>query len=90
MGGKTSAASHNKYMAKAYDRVNLILRKDAHAGQVSGLSEQAAAVQAAADAAGESLNAYIVGAVAQRMDRDASAPQSPVDALPPEVEHMLE
>ena len=39
---------------------------------------------------GESLNAYIVGAVAQRMDRDASAPQSPVDALPPEVEHMLE
>lgn len=45
----------------------------------------ATAVQAAADAAGESLNAYIVGAVAQRMDRDASAPQSPVDALPPEV-----
>lgn len=51
---------------------------------------EAVAVQAAADAAGESLNAYIVGAVAQRMDRDASAPQSPVDALPPEVEHMLE
>ena len=49
MGGKTSAASHNKYIAKAYDRVNLILRKD-----------------------GESLNAYIVGAVAQRMERDAS------------------
>ena len=79
MGGKTSAASHNKYMAKAYDRVNLILRKDA--------PQNKAAVQAAAD---ESLNAYIVGAVAQRMDRDASAPQSPVDALPPEVEHMLE
>ena len=79
MGGKTSAASHNKYMAKAYDRVNLILRKDA--------PQNKAAVQAAA---GESLNAYIVGAVAQRMDRDASAPQSPVDALPPEVEHMLE
>lgn len=82
MGGKTSAASHNKYMAKAYDRVNLILRKDG--------PQNKAAVQAAADAAGESLNAYIVGAVAQRMDRDASAPQSPVDALPPEVEHMLE
>ena len=28
MGGKTSAASKNKYIAKAYDRVNLILRKD--------------------------------------------------------------
>ena len=59
MGGKTSAASHNKYMAKAYDRVNLILRKDA--------PQNKAAVQAAADAAGESLNAYIVGA--------ANAPQ---------------
>ena len=82
MGGKTSAASHNKYIAKAYDRVNLILRKDA--------PQNKAAVQAAADAAGESLNAYIVGAVAQRMERDASsAPESPTEALPPEVEEML-
>lgn len=47
MGGKTSAASKNKYIAKAYDRVNLILRKDA--------PQNKAAVQAAADAAGESL-----------------------------------
>lgn len=78
MGGKTSAASKNKYMAKAYDRVNLILRKDA--------PQNKAAVQAAADTAGESLNAYIVGAVAQRMERDASsAPESPAEALPPEV-----
>ena len=45
----------------------------------------AAAVQAAADAAGESLNAYIVGAVAQRMDRE----QPTEDALPPETEEML-
>ena len=43
------------------------------------------AVQAAADAAGESLNAYIVGAVAQRMDRE----QPTEDALPPETEEML-
>ena len=51
----------------------------------------AVAVQYAADSAGESLNAYIVGAVAQRMERDASsAPESPADALPPEVENMLE
>lgn len=83
MGGKTSAASHNKYIAKAYDRVNLILRKDG--------PQNKTAVQSAADAAGESLNAYIVGAVAQRMERDASrAPQSPAGALPPEVEDMLE
>ena len=45
----------------------------------------ATAVQAAADAAGESLNAYIVGAVAQRMDRE----QPTEDALPPEAEEML-
>jgi len=83
MGGKTSAASKNKYIAKAYDRVNLILRKDG--------PQNKAAVQSAADAAGESLNAYIVGAVAQRMEWDASsAPQSPAGALPPEGENMLE
>lgn len=34
---------------------------------------------------GESLNAYIVGAVAQRMDRE----QPTEDALPPETEEML-
>jgi len=76
MGGKTSAASHNKYIAKAYDRVNLILRKDS--------PQNKAAVQAAADAAGESLNAYIVGAVAQRMDAS-----TPPGALPPDVESLL-
>ena len=62
MGGKTSAASKNKYIAKAYDRVNLILRKDG--------PQNKAAVQEAAESAGESLNAYIVGAIAQRMDKD--------------------
>ena len=51
----------------------------------------AVAVQSAADAAGESLNAYIVGAVAQRMERDASsAPEGPAEPLPPDVENMLE
>lgn len=51
----------------------------------------AVAVQSAADSAGESLNAYIVGAVAQRMERDASnALQSPAGALPSDVEDMLE
>ena len=44
-----------------------------------------------ADSAGESLNAYIVGAVAQRMERDAnSAPKSAAGVLPPEVEDRLE
>lgn len=53
----------NKYIAKKYDRVNLVLKKDA-----SPTKEE---VQAAADAAGESLNGYIVGAVKQRMEREA-------------------
>ena len=77
MGGKASAASKNKWNTKTYDRVNLILRKDA--------PQNKAAVQAAADAAGESLNAYIVGAVTQRMDRE----QPTEGALPPETEEML-
>ena len=47
----------------------------------------ATAVQAAADAAGESLNAYIVGAVAQRMDREQ--PTEGAGTLPPETEEML-
>ena len=54
----------NKYIAKNYDRVNLVFKKDS-----SPTKEE---VQAAADAAGESLNGYIVGAVKQRMEREAS------------------
>ena len=63
MGGKTSAASKNKYNAKVYDRVAVVLCKDG--------PQNKAAVQEAAESAGESLNAYIVGAIAQRMDKDS-------------------
>ena len=48
MGGRTSAASHNKYNAKAYDRINLVVRK--------GQKEQ---IQEYAKEKGMSLNAYI-------------------------------
>lgn len=48
MGGRTSAASHNKYNAKAYDRVNLVVPK--------GQKEQ---IQEYAKERGMSLNAYI-------------------------------
>ena len=48
MGGRTSAASHNKYNAKAYDRVNLVVPK--------GQKEQ---IQEYAKEHGMSLNAYI-------------------------------
>ena len=48
-------------------------------------------VSTAAAAAGESTQGYILTAVRQRMERDASsAPESPAEALPPDVENMLE
>jgi predicted HicB family RNase H-like nuclease len=52
MGGKTSSTSINKYMAKAYDRVALIVPKG-----------QKAVWQAAAEAEGVSLNKFIQEAV---------------------------
>lgn len=66
MGGRASAASKNKYNAKVYDRVALVLRK--------GTQTDKAYVQAAADAAGESLNGYITKAIAQRMEREGALP----------------
>lgn len=50
-----------KYEAAKYDKVLVRIPKG-----------QRAEVQAAADAVGESLNGYIVGAVKQRMEREAS------------------
>lgn len=50
---------------------------------------EADAVSAAATAAGESTQGYILTAVRQRMERDASAPQKPTEALTPDVERML-
>lgn len=58
--GKAQTRASNKYIAKAYDRANLVLRKD-----TSPTKEE---VQAEADAAGESLNAFIVGAIKKRLD----------------------
>ena len=52
----------NKYIAKAYDRVNLVLKKD-----TSPTKDE---VQAAADAEGVSLNAYIVAAISQQLNKD--------------------
>ena len=52
---------------------------------------EAGAVSTAAAAAGESTQGYILTAVRQRMERDASnALQSPAGALPSDVENMLE
>ena len=58
MGGKTSIESHNRYIRKTYDRINFAVPKG-----VKGEIRQAA------DAAGQSVNAYILDAVRERMQR---------------------
>lgn len=63
--GSARTRAQNKYIGKAYDRVSLVLRKDS--------PQSKAATQAAADAAGESLNAYITKAIANRMEHDQPA-----------------
>ena len=59
---KAGQKAVNKYIAKAYDRVNLELKKD-----TSPTKDE---VQAAADAEGVSLNAYIVAAISQQLSKD--------------------
>lgn len=51
--------ANNRYNAKTYDRINIAIPKG-----------KKAVVKDHADAAGESLNAYINGAVDQRMARE--------------------
>lgn len=57
--GKASTKAQNKYIAKAYDRVNLTMPK--------GKKEN---VQAFAEAHGLSLNAFINAAIDEKMQRD--------------------
>ena len=64
---KAQQKAVNKYMAANYDRVNLTMPKG-----------RKAEIQAAAAAAGESLNAYINASIAQRMGGDTSS--SPTEA----------
>ena len=59
---KAGQKAVNKSIAKAYDRVNLVLKKDA--------SPTKDEIQAAADAEGVSLNAYIVMAIRQQLNKE--------------------
>ena len=59
--GTARTKANNKWNAKAYDRVNLVLKKD-----TSPTKDE---VQAA-DAEGVSLNAYIVAAISQQLSKD--------------------
>ena len=59
MGGKNSPESINRYMAKAYDRISLIIPKG-----------QKDLIQAHAEAQGESTNGFINRAISETMERD--------------------
>lgn len=59
--GKASTKAQNKYIAKAYDRVNLTMPK--------GKKDS---VQAHAEARGESVNAFINRAIDEAMERDGT------------------
>lgn len=63
MGGKTSNESKAKYNAKAYDRINIAVTK--------GRKET---IRAAAEAHGQSINAYIVSAIDEKLERDTPPP----------------
>lgn len=62
MGGKTSASVKNKWIANAYDRINLTVPKG-----------QKDVIKACATAQGESVNEYIKKAIEARMEREGSA-----------------
>lgn len=59
--GKASTKAQNKYIAKAYDRVNLTMPK--------GKKD---AVQLHASQHGESVNAFINRAIDEAMERDSA------------------
>ena len=68
--GKASTRAHNKYNAKAYDRINLTVAK--------GQKEN---IQAHATAHGESVNGFIGRAIVETMERDgADGPQEAAGA----------
>lgn len=63
--GKAQTRATNKYINKAYDRINLTVPK----------GEKEKIAQAAADA-GQSVNAYIGQAINERMEREANEKQT--------------
>ena len=59
MGGKNSPESINRYMAKAYDRINLTVPKG-----------QKDVIKAHAEALGKCVNGFINEAIEEKMARD--------------------
>ena len=63
MGGKNSPESINRYIAKAYDRINLTVPKG-----------QKETIKTHAESRGESVNAFLNRAAQETMERDNGAP----------------
>lgn len=61
MGGRTSAASKNRYNMKAYDRINLTVPK----GEKDRIKDFA-------QARGESVNGFINRLISEAMDGDTA------------------
>lgn len=61
--GKASTRAQNKYILKAYDRINLTVPKG-----------QKKSIQAHAAALGESVNGFIGRAISETMERDSARP----------------
>lgn len=66
MAGKPSTTAHNKYNLKAYDRFSMMLKK----------GEKATLQKHAADQ-GESLNAWITGAIKERYRAETGKDEIP-------------
>lgn len=64
--GKAATRAKNKYNAAHYDRLYPVVPKG-----------RKAVYEAAAKAAGMSLNEYIIAAIEERMARDAAAKENP-------------
>ena len=56
---KASTVAKNKYNAKAYDRINLVVKKG-----------RKAEIQAHADQQGQSVNGFINAAIDEKIERD--------------------
>ena len=63
MGGKNSPESINRYIAKAYDRINLTVPK--------GKKDT---IKAHAESHGQSVNSFINEAIDEKMERDNAVP----------------
>ena len=55
--------ANNKYNAKAYDRINIAVPKG-----------QKDIIQARATTQGKSVNAYVIEAISEKLERDKTAP----------------